>query len=823
MKRPLLALAVWFCLGLMWQEICKERGICLIAVGMLISLLLLTCLFPKMRLFLKEWVHDTLRVYFILPPVAFLLGVVCMAVDEKPSDLQNWIEQREVDSLQGELEGVVKKIVVQEEKANVWLSSVLIRTDGQVLSSRGMVWYLDEVQWEQMEESLYPGQHVYVSGTVRSFSQATNWGQFDLRDYYDAYGVECAVSAESYQLEEKEGWIWQRAMQNVKNRLHDSILRSANREDAGVFLAVFLGESKLMSEELRELYQKSGIAHILAVSGLHVSFFVLSLYRLLRKTSGSFLLAGMGGTVAAILYAHLIGNPVSALRAVIMVVCQMAAGILGRKYDLLSAASLAAILLLVAYPNQLYQCGFLFSFLAVYGIGLVLPWLQKWMKDSLGSGIVCGAAIPMVLLPVQAYFYYTWNVGGILLNLAALPMAVYLLFSAMMTAVCGLFSVWLGRFFAGMGHWVLKVYEWGCLLLQKSPMQTLVLGQPSMEQCLFYYIILAAANTGLTCWIRKLEYEQRHSSNSSNRSSSSRFVSVLGGGRAIRTSWQKRLAFIGRSTIMIGLSLGLVWILFPIRDGKMKLYFLDVGQGDCIVWITPQRHTILIDGGSSSVSEVGKWRILPFLLSQGVSEIDCIVMTHPDADHYNGLEEVLNEEEVSVNYFLMTRAALDEKDGRRMAELAKKQGASICYAEDGFGVREGECEIRCVYPTEYQAYEDSNDSSIVLEIQYGDFRALLTGDLGNEQEQKLEVKPVWLLKAGHHGSKYSSGEAFLQKLCPSYTIISRGVNLYGHPAKETLQRLGAVGSEWYDTYETGAIFVCSDGTRHEIETFLSEE
>lgn len=823
MKRPLLTLAVWFCLGLMWQEINQERGICLIAVSTLVGLLVLTVLFPKMRLFFREWIHSTQWIFFLLPPAAFLLGLVCMEADGRQSALQNWMEQREVDSLQGELEGVVKKIVVQEEKANVWLSSVWVQTDGQMMESGGMVWYLDEAQWEQMEASLYPGQRIYISGTVRSFSQATNWGQFDLQDYYAAYGMEHAVSAENFQLEEKEGWVWQRAVQNVKNQLHDSILRSANQEDAGVFLAVFLGESKLMSEELRELYQKSGIAHILAVSGLHVSFFVLGLYQLLRKTSGSFLLAGIGGTAAAVLYAYLIGNPVSALRAVIMVICQMGAGILGRKYDLLSAASLAAVLLLAAYPHQLYQCGFLFSFLAVYGIGLVLPWLQKWMKKSLGAGIVCGAAIPMVLLPVQAYFYYTWNVGGILLNLAALPMAVYLLFSAMMTAVCGLASVRLGAFFAGMGHWVLKIYEWGCLLLQKSPIQTLVLGQPSREQCLLYYIILAVANTCLTCWIRKLEYEQRHSLDSNNRNSSNHFVTILGGGRAIRTPRQKRLASMSRSAIVVGLFVGLVWLLFPIRDGKMKLYFLDVGQGDCIAWITPQGHTILIDGGSSSVSEVGKWRIVPFLLSQGVSEIDCIVMTHPDADHYNGLEEVLSEEEVSVRHFLMTRAALDGKDGRQMAELAEKQGVSIYYAEDGFSVSEGECEMRCLYPTEYQTYEDSNDSSIVLEIQYGDFRALLTGDLGSEQEQMLEVKPVWLLKAGHHGSKYSSGEAFLQKLCPSYTIISRGVNRYGHPAKETLQRLGAVGSEWYDTYETGAILVYSDGTRHEIETFLPKE
>ncbi|MGN0298700.1 MAG: DNA internalization-related competence protein ComEC/Rec2 [Lachnospiraceae bacterium] len=821
LKRPLLSASICFSLGIVFYS--WKLSISFIFLCSALLILSILSFFLSETPNLKE--NTFFRYIISIPlyiscalPICFLMGYQCMKHACEPSEFQSYLRKTQENSVEVELEGKIRKIIWQQDKGSIWLEQVIVKADTEMLESRGLILYLDGELWETAELQLYPSQRLHAKGQLSYFSKATNPGQFDLAEYYLANQIECAVQAEKLIWEQKEGWVWQRQLQQFKRMLHQSIEEATEEEDGGIFEAVFLGESKAMNEDLKELYQKSGIGHILAVSGLHVSFLALGCYQLVRRITGSYHV-GMGvGTALAVLYGCMVGNPVSALRAILMVLCQMFASVLGRKYDMVSAASLALLIILCQYPRQLYQCGFLFSFLAVYSLGLFVLWFQKWVRGAGIATILSSLCLHLVLLPVQVYFYYTWNVGGILLNLVALPLAVYLLFSALLTAVCGLFSKTIAIFFAGTGHYILMFYESCCEMLQESPIPNIIIGQPSFVQIGIYYGILMLLGGTMAGQIRRAEYNKRHKiENRKNRIVLS-FLQIHG-------SWEKQSKIkksfceIGKAGMVLELTVILVWILMPIQTNTLRITFLDVGQGDSIVIQTAQEHVMLVDGGSSSVSSVGRWRIEPFLLSRGVGKIDYMVMTHPDSDHYNGLQEILESGSIVVSNFIMTRAALQEEAGMRMYQLAQQRGAKVYFAEDGIFLSEENLLIQGLHPLKGEVFEDVNDSSIVLKVEYGEFLCLLTGDLSSEWEEALAVGNVSLLKAGHHGSKYSSSLEFLKQLEPAYTVISCGVNRYGHPAPEVLKRLEQVSSLVKNTREVGAVLVESDGRYWSIEGY----
>ena len=263
---------------------------------------------------------------------------------------------------------------------------------------------------------------------------------------------------------------------------------------------------------------------------------------------------------------------------------------------------------------------------------------------------------------------------------------------------------------------------------------------------------------------------------------------------------------------------------------------LDVGQGDGIYLRTAAGTTILIDGGSTSVTKVGTYRILPFLKTEGVGELDYVVVTHTDEDHISGIKELIEAAGepggLRIGTLLLSGRSLEEDKGQRLVEKARENGIAVGRIERGAVLQDDSARLICLHPDAGTGYTDVNVASVVLALSYGDFSVLLTGDLEEageqeilEREQKNSEK-VWppdgftILKAGHHGSKTSSSEAWLGKVKPRLTLISCGKdNSYGHPHKEALERLEAAGSTILQTTECGAIIVESNGKNFQVHAF----
>ena len=237
------------------------------------------------------------------------------------------------------------------------------------------------------------------------------------------------------------------------------------------------------------------------------------------------------------------------------------------------------------------------------------------------------------------------------------------------------------------------------------------------------------------------------------------------------------------------------------------------------------------------MTKVGTYRILPFLKSEGVGRLDYIVVTHTDEDHISGIKELLETASepggLRIGTLLLSGRSMEEEKGQRLMEDARESGVTVQKIEKGAVLRDGLTELTCLHPDGTKAYADVNEASVVLALRYQEFSVMLTGDLEEtgereilEREQKHGGKewPPYgfaVLKAGHHGSRTSGSEAWLEAVKPRLTLISCGRdNSYGHPHREALERLDAAGSKILQTTECGAITVESDGKDFRVHAYL---
>lgn len=260
---------------------------------------------------------------------------------------------------------------------------------------------------------------------------------------------------------------------------------------------------------------------------------------------------------------------------------------------------------------------------------------------------------------------------------------------------------------------------------------------------------------------------------------------------------------------------GIVMMLFfmgaPWKDTNC-ITVLDVGQGDGIVLQTG-RTEVLVDGGSTSRDEVGKYVILPFMKYEGISRLEAIFLTHSDQDHLNGAKEVLEESKkgwLIVEQVFLPWWMKETKEGEQIQFLAKEVGTACSFLKAGDELSMGKAKIKVLHPNSEDYSHDANGGSLVFVWELDGMHALFTGDLPLEEENKLmdDLPECEILKIAHHGSNGSTSRAFLEIVNPQVAVISCGKNnYYGHPGEETISRLQERGCQILRTDEQGALTV----------------
>ena len=540
-----------------------------------------------------------------------------------------------------------------------------------------------------------------------------------------------------------------------------------------------------LDAETKMQYQMAGIMHILAISGLHISFVGMGFFRLLKKAGAG---NGVAGAVSAFLiyaYGIVTGGSVSAMRAVGMFLVLVGAGIAGRSYDLLSAMALSAIVLLLDAPAYLYNVSFLLSFGAVIGIGALTPEicsllnLKKRTAKSLAGSVI----VWLITLPIALHAYGEVSLAGVILNLLVLPTSGIVLASGIFALPVGIFVIEIAKRVVFPGKCVLFLYEKLCEVVGWIPHSTWIAGSPQLWQCAVYYVMLGVAFTGV--------------------------------------KWGKKAASVALVIFAV------VFLGYHSRNG-LAITCLDIGQGDCCVLKMPGGENFLIDGGSSNKKNTAVYQILPYLKNQGIAILDGIFVSHTDQDHISGIEELLElcaQKLTTVRVKNLILPDWDTTGGEyeKLKMLAEQTGIRVQTVREGNLLKTKEAQIEILAPENGADGSDTNEDGMVMKVHFGKFRGLFTGDIGAETEKKLldSMEDVDFLKVAHHGSKYSTCQGFLDVVTPEIAVISCSAkNTYGHPSADTIKKLEDCGAQVEYTMKNGAITVRTDGEGIWLDRFI---
>ena len=648
----------------------------------------------------------------------------------------------------------------------------------------------------------------------------TNPGQFDSLLYYRTQHVTHLCRAKNASLI-KDGCFWPgELLRRLREDLSIRCDRLFGEERSGLLRAMLLGDKTDLEEDTKDIYQKSGMSHLLAISGLHISIVGMSLYRFLRKRGCSYGVSGSTGLLLVLLYGGMTGMSVSTARAVTMFALAVAADLFGRSYDMLSALGVSALVLLLEQPLHVRSASFLLSFGAVLGVGLLYPAAASLVKvkSKPGGDFLLSLSIQLFTLPLIQWFYYEFPLYSVFLNLLVIPLMGVLMICGIGALFLSLLSWKLAGIPAFFCRLIAGLYEWLGSQTLRLPGAVIVCGRPELWQMLLYY----GGICGFVLWrSRGRESDKWQLCSRTAKGEEEKEETEDERHRRIRKeNLQKGAAITAAALLCVCLSL-------RFHRG-LSFTMLDVGQGDGLFLRTAEGTTCLIDGGSSDVKQVGRYRILPFLKEQGTGILDYVLVTHTDGDHISGIEELIIQAAkpggIRIGTLLLSGQSMEEEPGLRLKELAEKAGISVKEIGAGSVLEDKSTRLTCLHPAKGNVYKDKNAGSLVLRLTYGEFSMLLTGDLEEEGEKEILMQKekinCSILKAGHHGSRFSTSGEWLKEVRPELTLISCGKdNSYGHPHEETLERLFRSGSEVLTTTGQGAVTIRSSGRGFTAEGF----
>ena len=664
------------------------------------------------------------------------------------------------------------------------------------------------------------GKQITLTGILQQPQGKRNPGGFDYNAYLAQRNVFGIIDVKGLlRIGEQGGFPpgrWIEALRIRTERTIDLIYTEPSLH-AQLLKGVLLGKRADLPTETLDIFRNSGAFHVLAVSGLHVGLIAMfcylgfSIFRFPQK------ICCLLTIIAVLIYACLIGFRPSVFRAALMAILFLVATLIDRDTDLFNLLAFAALVLLLLNPLQLWDVGFLLSFVAVTAIVYLVPkmeaplcWLWVGSRNSplRSSGVLTRLRkVPIKWLVlsylvtiaaqigtgplIAASFFRTYPMG-ILIGPFAVGLVSFIVAVGMVSVCVGLIWLPLAELVALLNHAIISVFlaliemfgqTWGVVKL--------------MPPTFGIFVLYIAVCLGITHW---------------------RFVYK-----------QFRIA------ALIGLSVGAIWVwdtAFHEKGRLLEVVTLDVGQGDAAVVRFPDNRTILIDGGirrryydaqkqEMADYDVGQRIIEPYFDTHGIRKLDMVVLTHPDLDHGGGLGYILENFEVS-RVLGISDIPLDSQTHQRLQTIAKAHDIPYAFPYAGKIPLTPTASLDLLHPIDPASTnlldDDKNDDSLVIKLTYGEVDILFTGDIGKKAEDRLIASGQDLrseiLKVPHHGSRTSSSDPFLDAVQPLCAIFSLGErNRYNFPHADVVARYQAHGCLQWRTDQAGAITIRTDGTR----------
>ncbi len=633
---------------------------------------------------------------------------------------------------------------------------------------------------------------------IYSFPERRNPHEFDFGGWLLKNGI--AAHGEIIQVLNSESEVrfgWYTLRKAVNNNIEQLYSESTRR----VAKALLLGYKQEIDEETRRQFSRSGLAHIMAVSGLHVGFIVLPFWLLIPfmwgsrrgRISGLFIL-----TLLLTVYAGLTGFSPSVSRASLMAWLITYGKLFNKPRNSINLTASAAIILLMINPEQLYSIGFQLSFSAVFIILLVMPEAKRVIPEKYRhqiTGKFAGIALVSIvvqagLYPILVTYFGEFSVAGPIANAAVIPLLAITVPAGLVLAILPA-NVSSGLTFVTLPvelslTWVKTVAE----TIGQSRYSYI---ETSLQSPLIFIL-----------WVLGIL-----------------FIASL------RIPEVRTKVLI---LLMVALNILFVEQLLKYQDRySLTVTVLDVGQGDAIHIETPGGKNLLIDTGWwSPTGNSGERTILPYLQYKKVRELDALILTHPHADHIGGVEPILKNIPVDVIY----QSSYPYNSGiyNRYRTLAARKGIPIrnAYAGDTINL-DAHLRIYVLGPMAGgPIHSNPNNHSVVVKVVYGEVSFLLTGDAETEQERNMarqygDFLRSTVYKMGHHGSRTSSTATFLNYVRPNYSVASLAFhNRFHHPGQNAIMNVSKYTSERHFTSLDGAVIFVTDGKGLETKKWNHE-
>jgi len=679
-----------------------------------------------------------------------------------------------------------------------------------------------------LTHSWHYGDVLHLSVRLRTPRNFHTPGSFDYEGYLARQGIylsaflwdDSAVTRIGTQGSRVRFWI-ERTRRSIGSFFDSSL----DPQTTAVLRALIIGDEGRISKEVREAFSRAGVAHVLSISGLHLSLVAAAAYGVwwwLLGWSRYLLLRFSMPKLAALLtippvlvYAGLAGGKVATWRSVIMVLVYLFAILIDRRQEVYRSLALAALLISLLWPGAVLEISFQLSFLAILGILLGMEqfsrrwsgWREKHqlaLRPGRERVLRWGATYVAVSVfalfgtaPVTAAYFNQIAWAGLFANMLVVPLL------GSLAVILGLIAAGLSFLHTGLATVVLfcagvvtRAGTWIVMQIGSWPSAALDVVTPTLLEVVLLYGLFA-------CLLLRV------SSLKSPVSNVPRYLlpTLL-------------------ATLLLDAAFW-TWHRYFHRD--LRVTFLDVGQGDATVVELPGSQVMVIDGGgfASEDFDVGEAVLAPFLWSRKIGRVDTVVMSHPQLDHYGGLAFVARH--FSPREFWFTG---EQARGERFSQLvlaleqAKVSARRLCRKAPA--MQFAEVRIQVLHPPCQSANLDTNNASLVLRLSFGETQVLLTGDIEGEGEDLILAAGLPLastiLKVPHHGSRTSSSKAFVQAVAPHVAIASLGYhNRFSFPAPEIVRRYAELGSRFLRTDQSGTISVLSDGRVYRVETAIPSD
>ncbi len=655
---------------------------------------------------------------------------------------------------------------IQEKEYKKVCTAKIVRNNKKILIN---------IKMSQDIPSIKYGDSLYIEGEFKQPEEARNYKGYNYKQYLKTKKIIGTVELEKAKILKSSNGSF---IHNIQKYIKDTINGTLTDEEGNLLLAILLGDKDKLSEDIQESFKTSNLSHMLAVSGAHVSYIILGLTYVLQNSIIGKKNEKIVCIIFLLFFMAITNFTPSVTRACIMAVLTLFSGIIYRKSDVYTNISVAALITLIFNPYNLLDLGFQLSYGGTIGIIIFIKRIQEKKSNSKVINYIKQMALVsiyanIIIIPIMMYHFNTVSFTFIISNIMASPILGIIVITGFLFIIASITVKPLTRLIAIFIKPILSILIKISQICSKLPFSNILVVTPYMFNVISYYAII------LYC---------------------------------IKSKKNNKCKII----ICLLIVLILINFIIYIFPQKLRIFFIDVGQGDSTLIITPDKKTVLIDGGGSDSFDVGKKVLLPYLLDRRILKIDYVLISHFDTDHCGGILTIM--EKVKVKNIIISEQAEHSENYERFKKLMIHKKIRLIEVKKGDKIKIGRySEFKILFPTSRLLSENPlNNNSIVAQFNYNNFKMLFTGDIEKLAEQqilkaeKAEIRAD-ILKVAHHGSKTSSIPEFIKAVKPKIALIGVGKNnTFGHPNQQTIKNLENIKCRIYRTDLQGEIIIKID-------------